>query len=240
VKPHFAALILLILPGFAPSAWAQNDAPAIWKGVFSQAQADRGRTVLETHCVRCHAPDRDRALAGEIFELHWGGRTVDRLFRKMRETMPPKQVSMVSDADKLDALAAVLEQNGFPPGEKDLTGDETTLVALRMLPREGPLPMKTGMFVEVIGCLSQDPKSTWLVTNATDPVPSSLDDPALDPQRAAAAALGSQTVPLLYPSPDPAPHRGKKVRVQGLLIRNTAGDRINMIALTPLAADCHP
>jgi cytochrome c5 len=43
--------------------------PAIWAGVFSPAQADRGAAVVATHCSRCHG--EGRSLSGDVFMLHW-------------------------------------------------------------------------------------------------------------------------------------------------------------------------
>jgi hypothetical protein len=217
----------------SPTALGQSESPPIWKGVFSAAQAERGKAVVDAHCIRCHAASRP--LSGDLFMLHWEGHTVARLFRKMKETMPPNQADAVSDQEKLDALAFVLQQNGFPAGEADVA-DVDALAALHILPREGPRPMKTGMAAEVIGCLSKSTGSSWVVTNATDPAPSTVD--SSDLTAAAAAPLGTQTFQLLFPPKDPEPLNGKKVHVIGLLIRHASGDRLNVIALAPVAQTC--
>ena len=46
----------------------------IWDGVYSAAQAERGRAVYEARCSRCHGNDLNgvsgSALAGEGFVRH--------------------------------------------------------------------------------------------------------------------------------------------------------------------------
>lgn len=231
-----AAVIVLLLPALPPGVSAQSELPAIWRGVFTAEQADRGKAVIAAHCARCHGGDR--ALSGDIFMLHWEGKTAGRLLRKMKETMPPAQVSAVSDREKLDALAFILQLNGLPAGEGELKDDPALLESLNIVPHDGPRPMRTGMVAEVVGCVTKGPDASWLLTNATEPAPTALDSSESDRQRAAETPLGGQTFRLLYLSPSPEAHIGKKAVVQGLLIRNPSGDGLNVITLTPLGTDC--
>lgn len=153
--------------------------------------------------------------------------------------MPPGGGSGLTDAETLDSLAYILQQNRFPDGPLDLSHDETTLEAIRILPRGGPRPMRTGAVVEVIGCLGQTQESSWQVTNATEPAPTMLEKSRdLQQDIDLAVPLGTQTFHLLSPYPNPAPHAGHKVQVKGLLIRHSAGDRINVLALEPLPDLC--
>ncbi|PYS38745.1 MAG: hypothetical protein DMG14_16535, partial [Acidobacteria bacterium] len=66
----------------------------IWDGVFTTAQADRGKAaLLQNGCNGCHGPDlagdRGPSLKGERFITSWENSSVNRLFTKIRETMPP-------------------------------------------------------------------------------------------------------------------------------------------------------
>jgi hypothetical protein len=218
-----------------PTALAQSDPPPIWKGIYSAAQAERGKAVIAAHCITCHGDQRP--LSGDPFMVHWEGHTVARLWRRISETMPVNRVTSVTDDEKLDALAFVLQLNGFPAGDADLTNEAAALAVLQILPREGPRPMRTGMAAEVVGCLTKGAGS-WQVTNATEPVPSAMDLFESNLKAAAAAPLGTRTFQLLYPSTDAEPHAGKKVHVKGLLIIRPAGDRINVFSVEPLAPTC--
>src|SRR5215510_6914922 len=109
---------------------AQSDpakAPLIWTGVFSDAQAERGKAVLSARCASCHG--RNQPLSGDGFMLHWEGHDVGRLFQKIRDTMPPRSVA-VPEQEKLDAVAYILQENGYPSGTKDLSVDVAVLTTI--------------------------------------------------------------------------------------------------------------
>ena len=174
----------------AQPASAQTE-PAIWKGVYRAEQAERGQAVITTHCVRCHGDQRP--LSGDLFMIHWEGHTVARLWRKIREQMPVNQVATVSEGDKLDALAFILQLNGFPAGQSDVSGELASLGPLQILPREGPRPLRTGMAGEAVGCLTKGGGSVWQLTKATEPIASAVDLFESDLKAAAAAPLGAST-----------------------------------------------
>jgi mono/diheme cytochrome c family protein len=224
-----AALLLVVPPAFAQSE------PPIWSGVYSAAQAERGKEVVTRHCVRCHG--ENRPLSGDMFMLHWEGHTVARLLRKIKETMPVQQIKTVSDADKLDAMAFILQENGFPPAETDAKDDPAALAPLKILLREGPRPMRSGMVAEIVGCLAKGAGTTWQLTNSTEPAATALDQFESDLKAAAEAPPGTLTFQLMFP-PEPEPHVGKKVLVKGLLLRRPAGDRLNVISIEPVALAC--
>src|ERR1041384_1524382 len=61
--------------------FAQTDArdvPQIWSGIFSAAQAERGRALVSARCASCHA--RNNPLTGDAFMLHWEGHDVGGLY----------------------------------------------------------------------------------------------------------------------------------------------------------------
>jgi mono/diheme cytochrome c family protein len=53
---------------------ALQEPGAIWRGVYTAEQADRGREMYTGRCARCHGADlagsRDYPLAGEGFMNH--------------------------------------------------------------------------------------------------------------------------------------------------------------------------
>jgi len=94
--------------------------------------------------------------------------------------------------------------------------------------------------VEVVGCLAEEPTGTWLIVNATEPVV------AKTPYTNEAAIKAAQTKPLgtlqfgliaigMF-SPDA--HRGQKIAVKGLLIKDPKGDRLNVTSLQMVATMC--
>jgi cytochrome c5 len=236
-----SAILLAVAGAGLASLRAQTDAgnglPAIWTGIFSASQAERGKAVVSTRCTQCHG--QNNPLTGDGFMLHWEGHDVGGLYRKIKETMPPGRTQItVSDHDKLDAVTFILQENGYPAGETDLSDDEQKLSAIRFVPRSGAPRMRTGSVVQILGCLSQGSGTSFRLTNATEPEATSLDDRDAPPANPAQSSPGSGTVDLLDSFPSPAPHLGKKVMVKGFLIRNATGDRVNVVSLVPIDAVC--
>ena len=65
----------------------------VWDGVYTDAQAARGKPAFETSCGRCHnnalvGSERAPALKGDGFFSRWENDTLDKLFTKIRDTMP--------------------------------------------------------------------------------------------------------------------------------------------------------
>jgi cytochrome c5 len=221
---------------------AQDASSDIWNGVYTSAQAERGKAVVQSHCSECHHDDlsggEGPALAGSTFMIKWETHTIERLFHKIRDTMPSVGNTDVSDQEKLDSVAFILQQNGFPAGTKELTND-ASLAAVRLIPKGGPAPPRAGALVRVIGCLQESGSNQWSVVKATEPAITTLDPmSADDKQSAAATPAGSQTIQLLSVFPSPAAIKGHKVIAKGLLIRVPAGDRVNVTQLESLATGC--
>jgi hypothetical protein len=212
--------------------------PAIWAGVFSAAQVGRGAAVVAAHCTRCHG--EGRSLSGDVFMLHWEGHNLARLLQKL-QTMPPKSETVLTPQQRMDAMAYLLQQNGFPAGPHDLADDTAALANILILPQGGPRPMQSGAIVATVGCLVKDANNAWLLTGATEPEATVLEPGATRDRAAGAAAPapGTKSFLLLNPFPDPAAHAGHTVEVKGLLIRNAAGDRINVVSVEALVDRCN-
>ena len=83
---------------------AQDPSPSIWDGVYTAAQAERGRIVHVNHCSECHHEDlsggEGPALAGNSFMVKWETHSVERLFDKIRDTMPSVGNDDVSEEER--------------------------------------------------------------------------------------------------------------------------------------------
>ena len=86
-----SAIVAALIPTLFTVVIAQNP-PPIWAGSYTTAQAERGRAVVEAHCGECHQDDlsggEGPALVGPTFMLKWELNSVERLFHKIRDTMP--------------------------------------------------------------------------------------------------------------------------------------------------------
>jgi cytochrome c5 len=218
---------------------AQPPAP-LWQGVYSANQAARGKTVYEARCSRCHRTDLNgvtgSALAGEGFMRHWEAHTLEHLFRKIRDTMPPGGDGALPAGETLDLVAYLLEQNGFPDGATDLAS--TALESIQIAGRTGPAAPRTGAVVQVTGCLRETPEHRWLLIDATEPEVTTLDtsQPAARPD--VATTGGRLTLRLLNVFPNPQAHADRIVRAKGFLVRDPAADGVNVVTLEPVGPAC--
>lgn len=235
-------LVVVFVVSLSWNVVAQNP-PPIWAGVYTTAQAERGRSVVQNHCGECHHDDLSGgeapALAGPTFMLKWETHSVERLFHKIRDTMPSRESTEVSEKEKLDTVAYILQQNGFPAGATELTDAPAALASLRLLPKGGVAPPRSGALVQVVGCLQEDGANRWVLSGSTDPQVTTLD-PMTDADKQALAATdpGTQTIELLSVFPNPSAFRQHKVLVKGLLIKTDSSTRVNVTTLVSLAAAC--
>src|SRR5262249_6120164 len=165
------------------------------------------------HCSRCHGDDPANTrnpLSGDRFAEHWESRTLADLFLRIRDTMPLGEASTVGETDKLDIVAYLLQQNGFPAGRAELTSDADALATIQITGKGGPIPVRTGTLVRVTGCLELRDDREWQLTNATEPERTALD--AASATRAMPAPqAGARTIVLLNAFPSPTAHRGHRI-----------------------------
>ena len=215
---------------------------SVWSGVYTAVQADRGKTVYARHCARCHGDDlggtRAYPLAGEGFMDHWEQHTLGRLYRQIRDTMPRGEAPSVNDGDKRDAMAYLLQQNGFPTGSAELSTDDDELATVLISRKTGPGPLKTGAVVRVAGCLAQRLERDWELRGAMEPERTTLDAPSAVGRQSDVNGSGTRTVRLLNAFPSPAGHIGHTMQAIGFLVRDGAGDAVNVVSLTMLAPNC--
>ena len=95
--------------------------------------------------------------------------------------------------------------------------------------------------VETVGCLAEGPSRTWMLTNAGEPARAGRAGFSRPEEVKAAEGrgLGAQQIKLIGMSEmNPAPHRGHKVLVKGLLITDAGGSRINVTSLKTVGDAC--
>jgi len=95
--------------------------------------------------------------------------------------------------------------------------------------------------VETVGCLVEAPNRAWTLTNAAAPTQSGRAGFSRPEEVKAAEGrgLGSQQFHLIgMTEMNPSPHRGHRVLVKGLLIKDSGGDRINVTSLKTVGEQC--
>jgi mono/diheme cytochrome c family protein len=242
------ALRLVSATVLPPIPQAAGNSKTVWDGVYTSAQATRGEAAYQEQCSVCHGAglrgtDEGPSLAGRDFEQHWFEDSVKNLFIKVRTTMPADAPGSLAEAMYLDIVAHVLRANGFPAGETELPLDVEALSRVQIVGKGGPGAIPDSALVQVIGCLTRDRDSSWIVTRTTPPVRTR------DPDASAAVALdaakasppGTHAFRLLEIARfDPATRAGHRVEVKGFLVRRPGDDRLNVTALQTLASSCDP
>lgn len=234
-----------MVAGFQGRSLAQNKAAGIWDGVYSAAQADRARTPFTAVCRRCHnddlgGSDRGPSLRGDRFMANWDTQGLNRLFAKIKDTMPPDSPASLPDEDYLDLVTLILKANGFPAGSASLTSEKLEDVLIMKTQGDGARDVPNFRMVQVVGCLGEGPDNTWVLTRTSDPAVASDQAPtAAALKEADALPLGSQTFRLLSVNPfRPEAHRGHKMQAKGLIYRAPNKDRINLVSLEMVGSNC--
>lgn len=107
---------------------------SVWDGIYTRAQAERGKSLYLQYCESCHRDDLSGfstvpPLAGEAFLKSWTGRTADALYTYIRSAMPPYQSTAISRQAYIDIVAFILQANAMPEGADELGPDSAQLKA---------------------------------------------------------------------------------------------------------------
>lgn len=105
-------------------------------GLYTTAQAERGRVLFDEQCQSCHGalgdftPGMAALLGDHTFRSRWTGRPLGELFGLVIETMPQDAPGTLSADETTDLLAYVLSGHRFPAGEMPLANNIDTLMEL--------------------------------------------------------------------------------------------------------------
>jgi mono/diheme cytochrome c family protein len=96
-------------------------------GVYTQAQARRGRTLFDGSCTACHSASD---FSGDSFMQRWGGESAAELFNLVRASMPQDSPGSLEPQQYADILAFFFSASGMPAGTADLPGEEDVMRAI--------------------------------------------------------------------------------------------------------------
>jgi S-disulfanyl-L-cysteine oxidoreductase SoxD len=228
----------------ALSCLAQNNPDKIWDGIYTDAQAARGKDAFVMSCSNCHALDlsgtvRAPALKGERFMLDWQNGSVNSLFTKIRDSMPATYPETVADDVKLDIITYLLQVNAFPAGASELRLNTAELESIQ-IKKKGSSGVPNFALVQVVGCLERGPGHAWTLEKTSEPAMTKEDTPSRAAvQQAASQPLGTQTFVLVSTGAfSPASHVGQKMEARGLLYRDAGENRLNLTSLQMAASTC--
>ena len=152
LRRGFAGFVAVILAGTACLApvglggeppEAEPPSRSVRDGVYTEAQAARGKTVYLEQCVECHKEDlrgdqqMTPSLVGIAFTFRWKDKTLDDYFVGMRNTMPQSAPGSLSEETYADLVAYLLSEIGYPPGQRELPKDTTALKGIAIEANSG-------------------------------------------------------------------------------------------------------
>ncbi len=121
--------------GLRTADWGQRTSN---DGVYSKAQADGAKAQFDKLCAECHAftvatkrKAEDLPLGDEPFFKNWEGKPLAELVSLIVFTMPNDGRAAVEEAEALNLVAYMLQQNGFPAGSTPLTRETASATFTR-------------------------------------------------------------------------------------------------------------
>jgi quinoprotein glucose dehydrogenase len=112
---------------------------SVWTGVYTQAQADRGKVLFGNNCAKCHGEtlagmDEIPPLQGPHFMADWETQSIADLVQRIHNTMPLDNPGALSNASSTDVVAYLMSQNGIPAGAAELPVDASMQSQIRIDP----------------------------------------------------------------------------------------------------------
>ena len=108
----------------------------IWDGVYTEPQADRGKTVYADQCSVCHGDEpvgstMGPGLTGDGFMADF--MTIGELADKIRMTMPANNPGMLTPVQTADLVAFLAMANKWPAGAKELASDLAAIKDIKIV-----------------------------------------------------------------------------------------------------------
>lgn len=250
VMPVIAGGAFALASSFVPPvANAQSGAipqRTVKDGVFTMAQADRGKLAYETGtCTRCHLDTLEgreqggggnggAPLKGLRFIQDFGETKLSTLVNKMRLDKPMENPGTLSDQAALEIAAYILLKNDYPPGQTELTNEAAGQIWIPGPP--GATGISNHTIVGSVGCLYHDPSDSWLLTKALALTPMADAAKGAPP---ASATTPTHTFRLLDAyNRNPAELANHIVKVEGYLVRLGAEIRVSLTSLEKAGGSC--
>src|SRR5688572_23732145 len=95
---------------------AQTVTPSVWDGVYTEAQANRGKELYAKMCAGCHGRNVEGTqnypgLTGDEFTATWDGLTMGHMYDRIHQAMPPRAAGTLTPGQVSDIMAFVLSVN---------------------------------------------------------------------------------------------------------------------------------
>ena len=114
-----------------PQATAKTtvDPNSTLSGVYTKAQATRGRYVYLGACTNCHDASTH---SGTVFAQWWKGKQLSELYQYILERMPKNDPGTLAEEDVADVVAYLLQLNQMPVGKNEIYPSVDSLKKFRI------------------------------------------------------------------------------------------------------------
>jgi mono/diheme cytochrome c family protein len=107
-------------------------------GVFTDAQAARGKAIYEQRCTTCHGSTLEGVemappLTGSEFEGNWNKAQLSDLFDRIRVTMPADEPGSLGRQKSADVTSYILSFNKFKSGATEMPLESEVLRSITIV-----------------------------------------------------------------------------------------------------------
>jgi quinoprotein glucose dehydrogenase len=223
----------------APGGTSERAARTVWDGIYTEAQAQRGRGFYAEHCASCHGANLEgaehRALKSDRFWATWQDTTVDRLLNHVSLNMPHSEDGSLRGTlgarVYADIVAHILNTNQFPAGPAELS--ESSAGGVRIVRKDGSGELPSGSLAHVVGCLEKGTGRNWKLVKASRAT-RVIEGQSIDRQ----APLGDREYALMFVLTPLDKFIGHRMSVRGSLMGEGGSQGLNVTTVESVNATC--
>jgi Cytochrome C oxidase, cbb3-type, subunit III len=231
--------VVFTLIGSEQVVIGQAAARSVWDGVFTAAQAERGRGFYLANCAECHGATLEggekQALKGDRFWADWQETTVDYMLGRISKNMPFSEDGSLAGTlgapTYVDIVAHILNTNGFPAGGSELSAGSSA--GVQIVKKGGPSELPANAFAHVVGCLAKGEGRDWKLTKGSRPA-RVFESQSPDVN----APLGDREYTLKFVLTSLDKFAGYRMSVSATLMGEGGRDGLNVRGISPVNASC--
>ena len=135
-RPAFIVLGIALLASAYSAVQAQAPA-SVNDGIYTAAQAERGKAVFAMTCAGCHGEKAEGGAAGPTlsgpdFTNGYKDGSAGALLNKISQDMPSNAPGSLEAQQYADVFAFVLSVNNYPAGQTEAPKDPAALKGVKM------------------------------------------------------------------------------------------------------------
>ena len=123
-RRNLIAIGLLLL-----TSCAEQAPETTMDGIYTAAQAERGKGLFTSLCERCHSVQE---FSGRSFDAIWAGSPAATLYVRIATSMPLDQPGSLAISQVTALMAHIFNENKMPTGDTPLEGDLDWLAAISL------------------------------------------------------------------------------------------------------------